>query len=923
MSERARPDPEQLLAQAGWLRRLARGLVQDAHAADDLVQDAWVAALENGPEEPRALAPWLAQVTRNLAHRRVRAEAHRKLREERGAKPEGVPAQSEVSERVALQRELLELVLALDEPYRSTLLERYFEERSPAEIARRAEIPVRTVKTRLARGLAQLREKLERKHTHDRDVFALALVGFARGHAPLYSTLIGGMLVNWKLATASAVVLAALLGIYWWHAENSALATTALGPGSHELANEPAASTPVESATVAARTTTPPPASPGATVPIDDPRALRGIVVDTRHVPIPGAQIEVLRTPGAHDVTTPAPDDVRTHIATLASDAAGRFRVPLERGLNFDLVVHARGFASLLDPGHYAGDELVVVLGSPATLEGHVKRRSDGGACADARVRCRAARPELPGPIQSETQTDAEGRFEFHDLPPGGVSLSILPLDAQVLYGSSVEIPEGGSVSREFLVEPGIDVEGSVLDDASGEAVAGASIEPWFRGLGHSTTSDSSGRFVLHGLGDDGRPARVRLQVHADGYANEKVELPAPIQGAMRVEVRLRSGVHVRGSLVDSEGRPVAGARVAAVGHGVVADARRFDSMSARSDAQGRFELQGLRRDLAWILRIDADGCARRALAFPEPPIQGTCVDFGEIALGAPALLHGRLVDTDGHGIEGFYVCLNTNRLDAGPYPSDAGADAQDLKDQVRTDAHGRFALAGLRGGSYWIWAGRKGCARAVEREIQVEASSESEELVLTLDLGSSISGVLLGPEGKPVAGTFLTFYPAGDDLNRVSYLFTGLDGSFLMNGLAEGEYTIVAEPEPIEPGERAETAPNRWEHVHSGARDLQLALPPSDPIEGHVTLPDGAKGAGCVVSGRRAGESSEGWAEFETLADDEGRFHLRVPRGLRVDLSARGNPLVLDANGSYDRAEATGIAAGTKNLELKLVHRP
>jgi carboxypeptidase family protein/sigma-70-like protein len=51
-------------------------------------------------------------------------------------------------------------VLALDEPYRSTLVLRFFEEQPADAIARAVGVPVETVRTRVKRGLAQLRAKL-------------------------------------------------------------------------------------------------------------------------------------------------------------------------------------------------------------------------------------------------------------------------------------------------------------------------------------------------------------------------------------------------------------------------------------------------------------------------------------------------------------------------------------------------------------------------------------------------------------------------------------------------------------------------------------------------------------------------------------------------------------------------------------------
>ncbi|MEW6073256.1 MAG: sigma factor [Planctomycetota bacterium] len=53
------PDPEDLLAHAAPLRRLARRLVADEARADDLVQDTWLAALRRPPGEERNLRGWL------------------------------------------------------------------------------------------------------------------------------------------------------------------------------------------------------------------------------------------------------------------------------------------------------------------------------------------------------------------------------------------------------------------------------------------------------------------------------------------------------------------------------------------------------------------------------------------------------------------------------------------------------------------------------------------------------------------------------------------------------------------------------------------------------------------------------------------------------------------------------------------------
>ena len=165
MTEELRPiDPEELLAHSGWMKSLARGLVRDEATAEDLVQQAYAVALERPPRDHGALPAWLVRVLRNLAARKYRDEARRSRREERVAKPdqEETPI-GDLLERAELQRAVMDAVLELEEPFRSTVLLRYYEERSPDEVAKRLGVPVSTVGTRLHRALEKLRTRLDRE----------------------------------------------------------------------------------------------------------------------------------------------------------------------------------------------------------------------------------------------------------------------------------------------------------------------------------------------------------------------------------------------------------------------------------------------------------------------------------------------------------------------------------------------------------------------------------------------------------------------------------------------------------------------------------------------------------------------------------------------------------------------------------------
>src|SRR5262245_31065775 len=79
---------EDLLSRVAWIRSLARRLVAGAEQADDLAQEAVLAALEHGPRPDGSTASrkgWWATVLRNKAREHGRATARRAAREQRAA----------------------------------------------------------------------------------------------------------------------------------------------------------------------------------------------------------------------------------------------------------------------------------------------------------------------------------------------------------------------------------------------------------------------------------------------------------------------------------------------------------------------------------------------------------------------------------------------------------------------------------------------------------------------------------------------------------------------------------------------------------------------------------------------------------------------------------------------------------------------
>jgi len=189
------------------LRRLAAALIGDGHEAEDVVQDAFASVLSRG-EPPGGLSSWLRAVVRRLALDRNRRLARRTARERAVARPEAFD-ETDSTERLELVEMLLVELRSLDEPYRRVLTLRYVDGIVPTEIAARLDISPATVDSRLQRGLARLRERLDRRGGRERWLSATA--AWIRPAHPSWKEI---LLMNTatKAGVAAAMLLIAWLG---------------------------------------------------------------------------------------------------------------------------------------------------------------------------------------------------------------------------------------------------------------------------------------------------------------------------------------------------------------------------------------------------------------------------------------------------------------------------------------------------------------------------------------------------------------------------------------------------------------------------------------------------------------------------------------------------------------------------------------
>jgi RNA polymerase sigma factor (sigma-70 family) len=228
------PSIETLLAEREWLRRVARALADDEAAADDLEQDAWLAAMRRPPDAVGAARAWFRRVLTNRAGEVHRGRGRRRSREEAASRPEAVPSTADIVARAEAQRRVVEAVFALPEPWKTTVLLRYFEDLDTGAIAARMGVPADTVRVRLRKATDDLRRALAPRDRETRAAWMLVLGLPAPRSLNVAPTLGGGVLVSTGMKLAAAAVVLAALGLTFWALSdgNSPIGSRATAAGS-------------------------------------------------------------------------------------------------------------------------------------------------------------------------------------------------------------------------------------------------------------------------------------------------------------------------------------------------------------------------------------------------------------------------------------------------------------------------------------------------------------------------------------------------------------------------------------------------------------------------------------------------------------------------------------------------------------------
>jgi RNA polymerase sigma-70 factor (ECF subfamily) len=865
MDDRPAPvTPDDLLAHAEFLRALARSLLGDEHRAEDVVQDAFLVALSR-PRAPRAgLRPWLTGVTKNLARLVVRGETRRRRREIGNGLRPPLPGPEEVAARLEGERRLVRAVSALEEPYRSTVVHRYYEGLPASEIAARSGVPAATVRTRLRRALARLRETLDVPAPADR--------------GPSRLLALGGFVTMKKAIAAAALVLLAGAGIHL------ALKSPDSPPPTPNDTNLVADHMPATGDTAPTATADAAPSAPGA---LDPDRDLHGVVRDPTGAPVAGARIETSERPEfATGVIDPMRPFARIEGPSAVSAADGSFAVRLRPGVTVDLRVTAegRGEAFLLERS--AGDEVDVVLEAAARLTVRVAT-ADGAPVAGAKLL--VARLGTGLVIDRRGETDAAGECAFPSLAPGPAGVLAAHDLHGIATGDRIDLAAGETRVVDLAMPERPDLRVIVTDAATGRPVPGAVVTDIFPSL-RSVRTGEDGRFVLPALGI---PPMEYVLVFAPGY---RMAAKRPRPGWL--DIALEPAVTCEGRVVDANGAPIAGARVSwlAEDGGVVMRGRSL-GISGTSGEDGRFRLEGAGGATgSGRLHVTAPGHGR----YLGPP------PAGDVVLTPPGSISGVVTDRAGKPRPGAGVELRT-----------AGA-VRGLPLLCRTTDGGRFTFVDLPGGDYTLSTFVMG--ETPDRvTVNLPEGADVTGVRLPPPADGTLTVIVSDDAGRPVEGARV--YARTRAMPSV---LTDADGRATFTGLPGGALGVAIGAE--RPEHRFE--PKEVRDLRADGREVRVTVVNQAAVEGRILDPDGAPFAGARVGARPTGpdapqkaDNADGEGRFRFLYPAGTVVDLEV-NGARIDPSThhprsrlpfRGERLSVTAPASYvtietERVDSVGL---------------
>jgi protocatechuate 3,4-dioxygenase beta subunit len=398
---------------------------------------------------------------------------------------------------------------------------------------------------------------------------------------------------------------------------------------------------------------------------------------------------------------------------------------------------------------------------------------------------------------ETEKSTDGEGIATFK-IREAGKWTFMAATPGNVSDERKITVRSDQDQEIKLTLKPAPSVVIAVLSKETAEPVADATIDPTLGGRRDVGIGMRAIRAVSRNstTGEDGTlkltmvPAgKYDISINAFGYKTETRSITVS-EGENIFTILLKKSAVVTGNVVDTDGKPIADARLEL---GKLDGRNRGFSNSTVSRKDGSFKL-GISQSGRY--KIEASHRLHSEFESKEFRIEGNeeLTNFN-IVMTDGGTISGRILDAEGRPVPDAEVryFLQTEDEDSVSQYYHFYGDSE-----ARIGDDGAYAIEHITPGTYRVAAYSKMHLKSIRKDVLVEEGVDTSGIDFMLQEGLKLTGVVTDKEGRPVQDAQIHLWRIwGEEEGKYDPFSTSgesksaSDGTFIAGGLADSEYQL------------------------------------------------------------------------------------------------------------------------------------
>ncbi|MBI5361854.1 MAG: carboxypeptidase regulatory-like domain-containing protein [Planctomycetes bacterium] len=444
-------------------------------------------------------------------------------------------------------------------------------------------------------------------------------------------------------------------------------------------------------------------------------------------------------------------------------------------------------------------EEPPITLTNGASIAGHVRDEANN-AIPNATIHLdgiqyQASPYEAPDRIT--VTSNNEGYFTMRNIPAGNRVLSITAPGFGTASVTGLMFQKDELITRDVILKIAEMICGRVIGPGNVGIPNAMVLAIGFNSTAQSTRqqaiTDAKGEFCIESL----LPGPYNVLATSKGWRFDKAQRVN--SNSQNVVIEGFKEADACGRVLDAEsGAPVANfkvrLRLSYPGNPATQPVPDSD-VEVDGNATGEYCIPGVQQsgDAGYVVEAMAPGYAPGFSAvFSVAP--GQSVNGIDVRLGHGGVLTGRVVDADGKPVARALVITHDNEWTDDAFTQAIGIEypTQATSAQARSNSQGFFTVKNLNPEVYQIIIEAAGFCAFEQKDINVAAGQPNNVGDIRLSRGGTISGRLIDPSGKALAGGRVQLDILEGDRPRTFRAKSAGDGTYTITNIVPGRYKLA-----------------------------------------------------------------------------------------------------------------------------------